>query len=166
MIPQNEVTLVELDVARFREYRKHLVRDYAEDKVRAGVWSADKAEAKSSGEVDGLLPQGTATPDHFLFAVIDESVPAEVGILWITPRDTDVGRSVWIYDVIVHKTFRRRGYARKILDLVEIKARELGADKIELHVFGHNHGARALYKKMGYETTSLIMSKPLTTSED
>jgi ribosomal protein S18 acetylase RimI-like enzyme len=42
---------------------------------------------------------------------------------------------VWIYDIITHEQFRRMGYAR------------LGAEKIELHVFGHNHGARALYEK-------------------
>ena len=138
------------------------MRDYAADKVRAGVWSADEAEDKSAKELDGLLPEGTATRDHSLYSVRDESVPAEVGILWISPRDSGAGRSLWIYDIIVHEQFRRRGYARQILDLVEDKARELGADKVELHVFGHNHGARALYDKMGYTTTSIIMSKPVT----
>jgi ribosomal protein S18 acetylase RimI-like enzyme len=54
---------------------------------------------------------------------------------------------VWIYDIITHEQFRRIGYARRTLQLVENKAKDLGAEKIELHVFGHNHGARALYEK-------------------
>lgn len=155
------VKLVELDETPFLEYRKHLVRDYAADKVRAGVWSKAEAENKAARELDELLPDGTLTRNHFLFSVRDESVPAEVGILWVSPRDSGAGRSLWIYDIIVHERFRRRGYASRILDLVEDKARELGAGKVELHVFGHNHGARALYEKLGYTATSIVMAKPV-----
>ena len=146
-----------MDETSFREYREHLVHDYAADKVRAGVWSAEEAEDRSAKEVDGLLSEGTLTRGHYLYSVRDETVPGEVGILWVSPRDS--GRSLWIYDIIVHERFRRRGYASRILDLVEDKARELGAGKVELHVFGHNHGARALYEKLGYTPTSIVMAK-------
>ena len=156
--PQN-VTLVEMDEKSFRGYTDHLVRDYAADKVRAGVWSAEEAEDRAAREVEGLLPERTLTRDHYLYSVRDESVPAEVGILWISPRNSGTGRTLWIYDVIVHEGFRRRGYASRILHLVEDKARELGAAKVELHVFGHNHGARALYEKLGYTPTSIVMAK-------
>ena len=149
-----------MDETPFREYREHLVRDYAADKVRAGVWTAAEAEDRSAKDIDDLLPEGTATRDHYLFSVRDESVPAEVGILWVSPRDS--GRSLWIYDIIVHERFRRRGYGHRILGLVEDKARELGAEKVELHVFGHNRGARALYEKLGYTATSIIMAKPVS----
>jgi RimJ/RimL family protein N-acetyltransferase len=152
-----------MDETSFREYREHLVHDYAADKVRAGVWSAEEAEDQSAKEVDGLLSEGTLTHGHYLYSVRDESVPDEVGILWVSPRDS--GRSLWIYDIIVHERFRRRGYASRILDLVEDKARELGAGKVELHVFGHNHGARSLYEKLGYTPTSIVMAKPVS-SED
>jgi RimJ/RimL family protein N-acetyltransferase len=160
------VTLIELDETSYRKYRESLVRDYAADKVRASVWSPEEAEAKSANELDGLLPDGPATPDHYLYSVEDQSIPAEVGILWISPRDSGVGTSVWIYDIIVHQKFRCRGYASRILQLAEDRARELGADKIELHVFGHNHAAQALYEKTGYRTTDIIMAKPLTSEVD
>lgn len=155
------VRLAELDEAPFREYRKHLVCDYAADKVRAGVWSKSEAETNAAKEVDGLLPDGPSTRGHHLYSVRDESVPAEVGKLWISPRDS--GRSLWIYDIIVHERFRRRGYASRILHLVEFKARELGVGKVELHVFGHNREARALYEKLGYTATSIVMAKPVGT---
>jgi RimJ/RimL family protein N-acetyltransferase len=154
-----------MDEASFREHRKHLIRGYAADKARAGVWSADEAEDRSEKEVDGLLPEGTATRDHYLYSVRNESGPAEVGILWISTRDSGAGRSLWIYDIMVHERFRRRGYASRILELVEDKARELGAGKVEFHVFGHNLGARALYEKLGYTATSIVMAKPVNTED-
>jgi ribosomal protein S18 acetylase RimI-like enzyme len=45
------------------------------------------------------------------------------------------------------------------LELVEDRAKELGAKSVELHVFGHNHGALSLYEKMGYNETSITMAK-------
>jgi RimJ/RimL family protein N-acetyltransferase len=151
-----------MDETSFRHYRKHLVRDYAADKVKAGVWSPEESENKASEELEGLLPGGAATPGHSLYAVRDESVPAEVGLVWISPRDSGAGRSLWIYDIVVHERFRRRGYASRILVLVEDKARQLGAERVELHVFGHNPGARALYEKLGYTPTSIVMAKPVS----
>jgi RimJ/RimL family protein N-acetyltransferase len=159
--PEN-VTLVEMDETAFRGYTDQLVHDYAADKVEAGVWSANEAEDRAAKELEELLPDGTLTRDHYLYSVRDESVPAEVGILWISLRDSGVGRTLWIYDIIVHDGFRRRGYASRILHMVEDKARELEAVRVELHVFGHNHGARALYEKLGYTETSITMVKPVT----
>ena len=150
-----------MDDASYRTYRLDLVRDYAADKVLAGVWPKDEAEEKSANDVDGLLPEGPATQDHFLYSVRDEALSAEVGVLWISSRDSGVGQSLWIYDIIVHEQFRRRGYARRILKLAEDRARELGAARVELHVFGHNHAARTLYEKTGYEVSSIVMVKQL-----
>jgi RimJ/RimL family protein N-acetyltransferase len=161
----NAVRLVEMDEGSYQEYRETLVRDYATDKVRAGVWSKEEAKGAAAKDVDSLLPEGPATPNHYLYSVRDEALPAEVGVLWISPRDSGVARSVWIYDIIVHERFRRRGYASRILQLVEDKARELGATRVELHVFGHNHGARTLYENTGYEATSIVMAKPVSTED-
>jgi len=156
------IVLVEMGEPSYRKYRETLIRDYAADKARAGVWSREEAEGKSASDIDGLLPRGPATPNHYLYSVRDQSLPAEIGVLWISPQDAGVGRSVWIYDIIVHENFRRQGYATRILNLTEDRARELGADKVEFQVFGHNQAARALYEKAGYRPTSIIMSKPLT----
>jgi ribosomal protein S18 acetylase RimI-like enzyme len=157
----NSVRLVELGDSPYHDYRKDLVRHYAADKVRAGAWSQAEAEGRAARDVDGLLPEGPATQGHFLHSVRDDSTDVEVGIVWFALRDSGVGRSVWIYDIIIHENFRRRGYASRTLELVEVRARALGAGSVELHVFGHNHGARALYEKMGYNETSITMAKPI-----
>ena len=163
MSPQDteNVRLIELDDAPYREYIKHLVRDYAADKVLDGVWSKSEAESRAAMDVDGLLPEGPATRNHFLYSVRDESTGADVGTVWFALRDSGVGRSVWIYDIIIHENFRRRGYASRTLEIVEDRARELGARSVELHVFGHNHRARALYEKVGFNETSITMAKPI-----
>ena len=153
------IKLVELDEAPYRAYRGDLTRDYAPDKVRAGAWSPAEAESMAAQELDELLPEGPATRDHFLYSVRDDSVPADVGILWFALRDSGVGRILWIYDIIIHEHFRRKGYASRTLELVQDRAKQLGARSVELHVFGHNYGARALYEKMGFNETSITMVK-------
>jgi len=72
----NDVKLIDMDEERSHENREHLVREYAYEKIRAGTWSEDEAEANSAQDVDALVPQGTATQDHYLYSVRDESVPA------------------------------------------------------------------------------------------
>jgi ribosomal protein S18 acetylase RimI-like enzyme len=89
----------------------------------------------------------------------------EVGTVWFALRDSGVGRSVWIYDIIINENFRRKGYASRTLELVEDRARALGAKSVELHVFGHNQGARALYEKVGYKEMSITMAKPIHTAQ-
>ena len=155
----DNISLVDLDDAPYREYRDHLVRDYAADKVRAGAWSESEAQIRAAKDVDGLLPEGPATQGHFLYSVREDAADAEVGTVWFALRDSGVGRYVWIYDIIINESFRRRGYASRTLELVEARAKELGAKSVELHVFGHNQGAQALYDKVGYSVTSITMAK-------
>ena len=155
----DSISLVELDEAPYQEYRDHLVRDYAADKVRAGAWSESEAQIRAAKDVDGLLPEGPATQGHFLYSVREDAADAEVGTVWFALRDSGVGRYVWIYDIIINENFRRRGYASRTLELVEARAKELGAKSVELHVFGHNQGAQALYAKVGYSVTSITMAK-------
>ena len=58
------IELVQMPRERFLAYRENLVRDYAKDKVRAGVWSPDEASLRAEADVDGLLTDGTATEGH------------------------------------------------------------------------------------------------------
>ena len=155
------IELVELPRERFPAYREVLVRDYARDKVRAGTWSSEEAPRRSAADVDGLLADGTETEGHYLYLLRDRSIAEEVGVVWLAVHDSGVGRSVWIYDIEVYEPFRRKGYGTQALRAVEERATELGAERVELHVFGHNPAARALYEKAGYETTSVVMRRRL-----
>ena len=155
------IELVEMPGERFPWYRENLVREYVKDKVRAGVWSPEEAERRAEADTNGLLAQGTDTEGHYLYLLREPSAGEEVGVVWLAVQDMGVGRSVWIYDIQIHEPFRRRGHGTEALRAVEKRAVELGAEKVELHVFGHNPGARALYERSGFVTTSVVMSKRL-----
>lgn len=155
------IELLQMPRERFATYRENLTRDYAADKVRAGVWSSEEAVRRAEADVDGLLAEGTDTEGHYLYLLRDDLAGEEVGIVWLAVRDSGVGRTVWIYDIEVHKPLRRKGHGTRALRAVEKRAAELGAEKVELHVFGHNPGARALYERSGFTPTSIVMSKRL-----
>ena len=155
------IELLELPRQRFPAYREALVRDYARDKVRTGVWSPEEAPRRSAADVDELLTDGTETEGHYLYLLRDRSTAEEVGSVWLAVQDSGAGRSVWIYDIEVYEPFRRRGYGTQALRSVEERATELGAECVELHVFGHNPAALALYEKAGYEATSVVMRRRL-----
>ena len=54
---------------------------------------------------------------------------------------------------------RRRGYAYAAMRRAEARARAAGAERLGLHVFGGNVGARALYRRLGLEETDVMMAK-------
>ncbi len=155
------IELLELPRERFSSYRDDLSRDYARDKVRAGAWSPEEAPRRAAADLDGLLANGPEAEGHDLYLLRDRSTVKEVGVVWLAVQDSGVGRSVWIYDIQIHGPLRRMGYGTQALQAVEEWAIELGAASVELNVFGHNPAARALYEKVGYETTSVVMAKRL-----
>lgn len=67
--------------------------------------------------------------------------------------------SIYLYNFQIYEPFRRRGYATRALRASDDKARELGVNKISLHVFGHNHAAQDLYRKAGYDVTGVHMTR-------
>jgi ribosomal protein S18 acetylase RimI-like enzyme len=155
------IELVEMPRERFPPYREDLVREYARDKVKAGVWSPGEAPRRAEADLDDLLADETDTEGHHLYLLRDRSAGEEVGVVWLAVRGSGVGRTVWIYDIEVYEPFRRKGHGTRAIRAVETKAAELGAEKLELHVFGHNPGAKALYERSGFKTTSIVMSKRL-----
>jgi RimJ/RimL family protein N-acetyltransferase len=133
---------------------------YAADKVASGQWATDEALALSAQEHAELLPQGLQTPDHHLFTVVDrEATP--VGTLWFMVQTKAGARIAYVYDIEIAPTHQRQGHATGAFIALEDEVRRLGLSGIALHVFGHNHAARALYAKLGYEPTNISLFKPL-----
>lgn len=155
------VSLTALPEERFPAFKAHLTGHYARDKVQAGAWAPEEAPRRAEADLDGLLPDGVDTRDHFLYSVRDASTSEEVGTLWFAVQNPGAGRVVWIYDIEIFEPVRRKGYATRALQAAEREARRLGADRVELNVFGHNAAARDLYERSGYTPTSIVMAKEL-----
>ena len=146
--------------AEYSTWRAASQRAYADEKVKAGNWKAEEAEALSAEAFEKLLPGGRETPGHELRAMRDDA-GEWVGHAWFTIEDREPGRVVFIYDIEVYEAHRRRGHARAALDAIDDYAREQGCIGVMLHVFGYNTPARELYRSHGYEETNVIMLKRL-----
>jgi RimJ/RimL family protein N-acetyltransferase len=138
---------------------------YAQDKVASGQWPADSALERSRKEYSELLPQGPRTAGHHVYTILGGEGEA-VGTLWFAAQERAGQRIAYVFDVVIAAEHRRRGYALLAFRALEDEAVRLGLDGIALHVFGHNHAARALYAKLGFADTNVNMFKGLPASAD
>ena len=156
------IRLVPMSDTEYQAYLALAVRDYADDKVSAGNWQAAEALERSAQEFQKLLPNGVATPGNYLLNIEDPTLAAKVGVIWLARMMQGGHPIMFIYDFRIDEAHRRKGYGEQAMRAAEEQAKALGFDTIALHVFGHNHAARALYEKMGYEITNINMAKKLT----
>jgi GNAT superfamily N-acetyltransferase len=129
---------------------------YVDDMVRAGI-ERDVAQAKADKDLPQLLPDGRATPDHFMYAIEHDGRFA--GYLWLCNRDGELGHSLFVYAVEIDDELRGRGLGRAAMVFAEQEAQRLGIAKVALNVFGGNAAARHLYLSLGYEETAVHMEK-------
>jgi ribosomal protein S18 acetylase RimI-like enzyme len=151
------VRLVPMEPARYDRFMETLMVGYAADSVRAGRWTAEEGPAEARKEIQRLVPEGLATPNHLFLSIVTEPGGEVVGAIWVALEP----RGAFVYDLEVGERFRRRGYAEEAMRLLEGVVRARGAQKLLLHVFGDNTGARRLYLKLGYAETNVLMAKPL-----
>lgn len=70
-------------------------------------------------------------------------------------------RIAFIEDLAVAPEYRRRGIAAALMNTARTQARESGAESMELHVWGFNREALALYEKLGFHTQYIRMEERL-----
>ncbi|WP_139980941.1 GNAT family N-acetyltransferase [Nocardioides litoris] len=152
--PEPVVSLVPMDEAGFAAWEAEEVESYAAERARSGE-DPERALQVSREQHAELLPEGLATPHHHFFVGLVDGAP--VGTLWLcTEKPT-----AFVFDVVVDEAHRRRGYGAGLMRAGARWARDHGALAIGLNVFGHNHGARALYDRLGYVVTEDFWGKPL-----
>lgn len=151
--------LIPMTQTEYDAFLKRIIPEYADDKVRAGYWAESEALGKSHNEFKGLLPQGLQTKKHYFYTLYD--VDQSVGMIWLRANLDHPTQDGFIFELYIDENQRGKGYGRQAMLLIEEKARELGLKSIGLHVFGSNKVARNLYESVGYETTSVNMSKTL-----
>jgi RimJ/RimL family protein N-acetyltransferase len=149
-----------MDEVAFQRYLENAIPDYAQEHVRAGNWSPAEALEKAEAAFYELLTDGISSKDHYLYSILDQEGATVVGMIWfgVFQRVQPLG---YILDFKIDEAFRGQGYGTAALRATEDKIRALEIKRVALHVFGHNHAARALYEKMGYHATDLTMAKEL-----
>lgn len=155
------IDLIPMTDTQFSTFLQTLTHGYAQDHVKAGNWSADEAQARAEEQLQELITDGLATPNHYFFAIQETSIQTQVGVLWIATRERGGRPSVFIYDIEIFQDHQRQGYAAQTMRALESKAKMLGATEVTLHVFGSNEAAKSLYYKMGYAAVDIFMAKPI-----
>ncbi|GAA1060466.1 GNAT family N-acetyltransferase [Agromyces bracchium] len=153
----SEVRLVLMSDAEVAAWLPTAMALYEQARLDAGDTPEQAAAGRRASE-ERFFPDGRLVDGQLLHAIRVDGEDA--GWLWLGPWD-EQGDLWWIWDVEVHPDFRRRGIARAAMLAGEGIAREHGAARLMLNVFGGNDGAIALYRGLGYEVASLHLAKPL-----
>ncbi|HNR80469.1 MAG TPA: GNAT family N-acetyltransferase [Mesotoga infera] len=159
------VRLEKMAAEDFDTYIEKLTANYAKDNVRSGRWTREEALEKSVSQINSLLPEGIETQNHVFFSIVDEGTGDVVGYIWLHVVPGEGPKKAFIYDLIIFEKFRKRGYGRAALVALEEYAKEKRIASISLHVFAHNAAALSLYRKMGYEVTSMNMKKNISDTQ-
>ena len=145
----------------FESIRSRMIREYAAEHVRAGNWSEEEAEARSTAQTDELLPHGVDSPGMLMLTALGPG-GEQVGYVWVgLNRPFGSAGGAWIYNIEINPDERGKGYGRLLLEAAEQETARCGETSIGLNVFGPNAVARSLYESAGYEVTSLQMRKEL-----
>jgi ribosomal protein S18 acetylase RimI-like enzyme len=153
------IKLIPMTQPEFEKFLDHSIPDYAAENVKAGYWSQEESLEKSREQFNQLLPQGLQSENHHLFSVYEED--ASIGFIWLRANINRPTKDGFIFQLWLDEKVRGKGYGKQAMLLLEEKARELGLRSIGLHVFASNSVARGLYEKLGYEVSSLNMTKSI-----
>lgn len=121
------------------------------------LWSQSQYEALF---VTATGPQGS---ERFAW-VVDHEHGANSILGYLVARRVD---AEWeLENIVVSETSRRRGVATRLLDELVAQARASSGTSIFLEVRESNQGARALYRKAGFEERGLRKSYYANPPED
>lgn len=70
-------------------------------------------------------------------------------------------KTAYIDEIFVRKEYRRQGVAAKLLEEIECRAKERGAERIDLMVWEFNEAAIELYRSSGMRPQRYILEKCL-----
>jgi ribosomal protein S18 acetylase RimI-like enzyme len=113
---------------------------------------------------DGWTDLSRHVADGLAFVAVDDA-DAIVGFVFATvPRETpDLGH---VTDVYVHPQQRRRGVAGALMARIVEALREKGVAHVGLDVRVDNHGARALYDRLGFVEEERFLATSIATVLD
>ncbi|MGW3619886.1 GNAT family N-acetyltransferase [Micromonospora arida] len=152
-----ELTLTPMTAQELDRLRGPLVQGYAEDLVAHRGMTPEAALERSADQIRESLPAGVATERALLR--VGRVGDTEVGWIWVTLPTAAAPDQAWIHNIEVHEEHRGHGYARRMIQLIEVELAQLKVPELGLNVFGSNTVAIGLYRSLGFEVTSQQMAK-------
>lgn len=154
------ISFGEISDEYFQKNLQLWIKEYAEEKVKAGVWIEQGSLERSRDEFTRLLPNGKNSENQHIKGILNENGNI-VGSIWFGVYLNLEPYGAFIWDFRIDEEFRGKGYGKDALVELNTLLKQMKIDKVTLHVFAHNTVAVNLYKKMGYEVTDLMMSKEI-----
>ncbi len=147
--------LVKMTQEEFDVIKGRMIRDYAQDKIKVGHWQEADAIELAKETLDNILRDGVETEHHFLLDICKDI--DKVGFVWFNLFN----ETIYVNNYLIYDEHKGKDYEIEMVGLLEEMADDLRARKVNLHSFGYNEAAIALYQKMGYDITDVYMSKKM-----
>lgn len=128
--------------------------EYADAKVRAGIWTREDSLLRAREEIRSLVGPRPTERGHEFYTGLDDS-GRRIGWVWLGPVPSPHAQpsTHWLFQISVEPSLRGRGFGRGLLRAAEERARATGHTELALNVFRWNAVAMALYATAGYETS-------------
>ena len=143
------ITIRPMTDEEYRIFYQWSVEHHAKELMEQLRKSEEEALGEAGEEVQGMLPGGLATANHFLMTIVEESKET-AGFIWTIHEEYEGRKQCFICDFAIWESMRRKGYGAAALALAEKQAGEAGCRESVLFVSDDNEAAKALYRKCGY----------------
>lgn len=120
---------------------------YAQDLIKSGQCNTETALERAKKDVTAILPQGKDTPNNYIYTMENDQ-NEDLGYIWYSKYNDTMA---FICDFFIIEKFRKKGYGKQTLLLLEDEVKKKNLNKICLHVFTFNEPAISLYKSVGYK---------------
>jgi ribosomal protein S18 acetylase RimI-like enzyme len=148
-----------MNEARFVGFMEAVFPSYVAERAAADHVSLEMAEQYARVQLARLLPDGHLTVGHRFLRVLSTDSGQGVGDVWFWIDSEN--KQAFLYYIAVLPEHRRRGFASAALVAIEEMVRAAGCISLGLNVFSSNHGAIALYRRLGFCTVASYWTKPL-----
>lgn len=130
--------------------------DPAERAAVAALWGSVFGYPEARNEPGRVLETKLAWDDRVLVAVEGASLLGAVMVGYD-------GHRGWLYRVAVSPSARRRGIGKRLVRAAEAELGALGCAKVNVQLHGHNEGAQAFWRALGYDVEVRVsLGKELT----
>ena len=149
------VLLRDMNLDEYAPFMKMTIEGYKQVKIKMQEWTAEEADDTANKMFGKLLIDGIDTQNqHFKVLTSDEKT---VGYIWFEMRESIKVKAAFINFIFLLPEYRGSGLGRKAIEILKELSKEMGANRIELHVFGFNVDAIRLYLNTGFEQTHVLM---------
>lgn len=162
------LTLKPMSEADYEHYLDTSAATYAEQFLLSGLPACVPAQIAAHAYTQAMLPQGVATPGHFLMTLQDAASNTNVGSMWFSdsvPQQSghkrNTAKGAFLHFLQIDTPYRRRGLANMALQQLLETLRQRGIRNLSLNVFAHNAAAQMLYRKVGFCASEITMTRTL-----